>query len=242
MYEVKVNKIDNPENKVIAMASITVDEKFVLNSIKVCKSDNPDNKRGFFIGMPTFKKSGTDEQGKDQYGEYFKPCMREVAEAIYDAVQKSLTTGDPVKIREGQKESFSTFVRPVSFENSATKAFVTVSIKPEGSVAKEGEEKVTDFVIDSMRVNESSKDGSVYVAPPSYKNKDGEYKDLCFPITKEFREELYGDILKKFDIAIGKTDSKEASKTFEKGSDSENIGDKLKGGELNEGTISNKRR
>ena len=238
MYEVKVNKIENPASKVIAMASITVDEKFVMNSIKVIQSDNPENKRGFFVGMPSFKTSKTDEQGKEQYGEYFHPCKKELSDAIYNAVEKSLETGESVKIREGQKEDFSVYVRPVSFENSATKGFVTISIKPEGAVAKQGEEKVTDFLIDSIRVNESSKDGKLFVAAPSVKNKDGEYKDLCFPTTKEFREELYGGILEKYDIAIGKNESKDASATFEKGGT--NIDDKAKGGEVSEGFINNK--
>ena len=240
MYEVQVNKIDNPESKVIALASITVDEKFVLNSIKVIKSDNPDNERGFFVGMPSFKTSKTDEQGKEQYGEYFHPVKKELTDSIYSAVAKSLATGEKVKIREGQKEEFSVYVRPAHFENSATRGLVTISIKPEGAVAKEGEEKVTDFLIDSIRVNENSKDGTLFVAAPSVKNKDGEYKDLCFPITKDFREKLYGDILHKYDVAIGKTESKDASKTFEKGGT--NIDDKSKGGELNEGVINKSRR
>lgn len=242
MYEVKVNRIENPESKVFAMASITVDDKFVMNSIKVIKSDNPENERGFFVGMPSFKTSKTDEQGREQYGEFFHPCKKELSDAIYNAVAKSLATGESVKIREDKKEEFSVFVRPVSFENSSTKGFVTISIKPEGSVAKEGEEKVTDFLIDSVRVNESSKDGKLFVAAPSVRGKDGEYKDLCFPITKEFRDVLYNDILDKYDIAIGKTENKEASGTFVKGA-AENIGKEEKGGELNEGVInSNKSR
>lgn len=43
------------------------------------------------------------------------------------------------------------------------------------------------------------KDALLYVAMPRYKNKDGYYKDYCFPITKEFREELYGNILKAYE-------------------------------------------
>lgn len=234
MYEVKVNKINSSESKVIAMASITVDEKFVMNSIKVIKSDNAENKKGFFVGMPSFKSAN------DQYGEYFHPCKKELSDQIYAAVEKSLETGESVRFREGQKEDFSVFVRPVSFDNSATKAFVTISIKPEGAIAKNGEEKVTDFLIDSIRVNESGKDGKLFVAAPSVKNKDGEYKELCFPITKDFRNELYGNILEKYDIAIGKYESKDASATFEKGG--VNIDSKMKGGEANEGVINNNRR
>jgi DNA-binding cell septation regulator SpoVG len=42
---------------------------------------------------------------------------------------------------------------------------------------------------------------NVFVAMPSYrtkqKDKDGRtvYKDICFPVTKEFREKLYGEMI-----------------------------------------------
>lgn len=41
---------------------------------------------------------------------------------------------------------------------------------------------------------------------PSYKTKqelNGKpvYQDICFPVTKEFREKLYGSVLKAYDEA-----------------------------------------
>ena len=45
------------------------------------------------------------------------------------------------------------------------------------------------------------KDGGVFVAMPSFKSKERNdknetvYKDVCHPITADFRAELYGDIL-----------------------------------------------
>ena len=43
------------------------------------------------------------------------------------------------------------------------------------------------------------KNGALFVAMPSYKAKDGEYKDICNPISAEFREALYGCILAAFE-------------------------------------------
>lgn len=45
------------------------------------------------------------------------------------------------------------------------------------------------------------------MAMPSYrtkqKDKDGKtvYKDICFPVTKEFREKLYGEIMETYNCA-----------------------------------------
>ncbi|MCU6725529.1 regulatory protein SpoVG [uncultured Clostridium sp.] len=44
-----------------------------------------------------------------------------------------------------------------------------------------------------------SKEEELYVAMPHYKDKEGNYQDYCFPITKEFRDELYGNILKAYE-------------------------------------------
>ena len=57
-----------------------------------------------------------------------------------------------------------------------------------------------------------SREEELYVAMPHYKDKEGNYQDYCFPITKEFREELYGAVRKSFEESKEKQksgDSKE---------------------------------
>ena len=52
---------------------------------------------------------------------------------------------------------------------------------------------------------ESGRDGKLFVAMPSYKTKQTDengkaiYKDLCYPVTREFREQLFGDILEVYE-------------------------------------------
>ena len=58
------------------------------------------------------------------------------------------------------------------------------------------------FVINNVTLIQGK--DNVFVAMPSYrtkqKDKDGKavYKDICFPVTKEFREKLYGKIFKNY--------------------------------------------
>lgn len=61
------------------------------------------------------------------------------------------------------------------------------------------------FVINNVTLIQGKE--NVFVAMPSYrtkqKDKDGKtvYKDICFPVTKEFREKLYGEIMETYNCA-----------------------------------------
>ena len=52
------------------------------------------------------------------------------------------------------------------------------------------------FVVVGMKIVEGS--SGFFVSMPNRKLADGTYKDTCFPITKEFREELIKAILDKY--------------------------------------------
>lgn len=234
MFEVSVHKLDG-DDKVIGLASVTVDDQFVLKSMKLIKSDKAEG--GFFVGMPTYKTSKTDAEGNSIYKEYYKPATKEFAQQLKDAVLKSYETGESVRFREDQKEEFSTFVEKTNYKDSSTVANVNIYIKPAGAKAEEGK-TVSDFVIDSYRINragDSAKNpGQLFVAAPSYKAKETDengkavYKDICFPTTKEFTKELYGGILEKFEnLTNDKQSDKEASGNFTKGVDVEQKPKKL---------------
>ena len=56
------------------------------------------------------------------------------------------------------------------------------------------------FKVSNIAVVEGKED-NIFVSMPRYATSRGDedYKDVCNPITKEFREELYGTILDAFD-------------------------------------------
>lgn len=47
-------------------------------------------------------------------------------------------------------------------------------------------------------MNDPREQGKVFVSMPSYKDSQGEFKDIFNPTTKEFHDELYGNILNAF--------------------------------------------
>ena len=59
------------------------------------------------------------------------------------------------------------------------------------------------FVINNVSLLQGK--NGLFVAMPSYKTKQTDeqgksiYQDICFPVTKEFREKLYGAVRKSFE-------------------------------------------
>lgn len=49
------------------------------------------------------------------------------------------------------------------------------------------------FAVKNIKVMEGSK--GLFVAMLSYKAQDGSYKDICFPTTPEFRQQLSNEII-----------------------------------------------
>lgn len=73
-------------------------------------------------------------------------------------------------------------LKKIEDENSKLKAIATINI---GDA----------FTVKGVKVYEG-KDG-LFVSMPNY-NKDGEYKDICYPTTASFREKLNNVILDKY--------------------------------------------
>lgn len=62
-----------------------------------------------------------------------------------------------------------------------------------GSITFEGQ-----FVVSGIKVMRSN-EGHLFVAYPSWKKSDGEYKDVCFPMTKTLREDITTQVLAKYE-------------------------------------------
>ena len=54
------------------------------------------------------------------------------------------------------------------------------------------------FVVNGIRVAVSNK-GEKFISYPSRKDKNGEYKDVCYPMTKELRESIFTKVMEKYE-------------------------------------------
>lgn len=79
---------------------------------------------------------------------------------------------------------------------------IKVSEVKNGSENLRGIASVTlgdSFKLNNIKImNDPREEGKLFVAMPSYKDNQGEYKDIFNPTTKEFRDELYGNLLDAF--------------------------------------------
>jgi len=83
------------------------------------------------------------------------------------------------------------------------------SIRPEGSVRAYASVNLNDcFAIRNVKVMDSTK--GLFVAMPSYKAGNGEYKDICFPVTKEFREQLNNAVIDAYKQALTQSQQQKA--------------------------------
>lgn len=62
-----------------------------------------------------------------------------------------------------------------------------------GSVTFDG-----DFVVCGIRVIKNKKDGNLFVGFPSRQNQKGEYKDVCFPMTSDLRENITMAVMEEY--------------------------------------------
>ena len=85
------------------------------------------------------------------------------------------------------------------------------SIRPEGSVRAIASVNLNNcFAIRNVKVVDSSK--GLFIAMPSYKAGNGEYKDICFPVTKEFREQLSNAVIDAYHQALAQSQSQNQQK------------------------------
>ena len=64
------------------------------------------------------------------------------------------------------------------------------------------------FVVGGLKIMEGK--NGLFVSMPSKKNKDETYSDVCFPVTKEFRQEIIDAVMMKYEDGENKS-----KKTFE---------------------------
>ena len=60
------------------------------------------------------------------------------------------------------------------------------------------------FKVCNIAILENRATGEPFISMPNYKTRrvdeknQPQYQDICYPVTKEFREQLYGDILAEY--------------------------------------------
>ena len=176
-YSIKLNAVDNPKEKVKAFASVTLGDSFKITNVAVVEGKEKEP----FVSMPSFKSKARNGQNQPVYKDMCNPITKEFREELYGAILG--LSGQMEK--SGKMEIIK---EAATSEEPGFKVNVT-PLEREGSN------------ILGLALNGG---GKAFVAMPSYKTNQTDekgkprYQDVCFPVTKEFREKLYGEILKTY--------------------------------------------
>ena len=168
------------------------------NSFKVTNIAILENKSTgeLFVSMPRYLSSEKDEQGNPIYKDVCNPITKEFWEELYTNILKAFerTLDDEkavltVDADDQASPNFKVSVTPYEKEGSSIKGFARVYIND-------------NFVISNVSILQGS--NGLFVTMPSFKTKKVDdkgkdiYRDICYPVTKEFRETLYKAIIDEY--------------------------------------------
>lgn len=177
-------------------ATMVIGDCFKITNIAILEN----SEGNLFVSMPRYKTNNVEENGSITYKDICNPITKEFREALYDNIliayekTKGSDKVGEMKIQDDKKVTeFSVFVTPFEREGSNICGLARIYFED-------------CFVINNVSILQG-KAGSLFVAMPSYRTRQtGEnnkpvYHDICYPITKIFREELYGEMISSFHSA-----------------------------------------
>lgn len=180
------------------MATVVFGDSFKVGNIAVVERKDGE----LFVAMPQFRSNSKDKHGNDVYKSVCNPITKEFRQELFDNIlvtyaseQKERT----IDTKDGNDLRFKVSVIP--FERQG------------GNVRGIGRIYFNDnFVVNNVSVLQGKE--NLFVAMPSYKTKQTDeqgkavYQDVCYPVTKEFREVLYGEVIDAYNAAKDRNVSK----------------------------------
>lgn len=206
-YEVNVSRLENPSGNIRGFVNVVFNHCFKVSNIAVVEGKEGNT----FISMPRYATSKGDEDYKD----VCNPITKEFREELYDAIMEvyeSLEPGEHTKINVGESEKkepldFNVKVTPFEREGSNIRGLARVYLEDA-------------FVVNNVSLLEGKH--GLFVAMPSYRvkqasgNGKSEYQDICYPVTKAFREKLYGAVTEAYELAKEEKEKEPVSEKPEK--------------------------
>ena len=211
-YTVKVNKVRKNEGNLKGFATVVLGKSFKITNIAILENSNGN----LFVSMPRYRSSEVDEHNNFVFKDICNPITKEFRTELYDAIIEGYKNAGKennelnTEKTEVEEPPFTVKVTPYEREGRNIKGLARIYLDDK-------------FVINNVTLIQGK--NNVFVAMPSYrtkqKDKDGKavYKDICFPVTKEFREKLYGEVIESYYTAVDLMVLKEDDLTMLEGTD-----------------------
>lgn len=202
-YSIQLSAANNINNHVKAFASVVFGDSFKVTNIAVLENKEGKN----FVAMPAFQTKEVDGNNRPVFKEICNPITKEFRQELYDGIlqlydEMELAGKEKIYKKSETKKEPAFTVRVTPYERAGSNLSGLASIVLEGC-----------FSVGNISIYKG-KSGK-FVSMPSHKtgntDKNGKmiYVDICYPVTKGFRE--------KINTAVLKTYQKEKQKVVEYG-------------------------
>jgi DNA-binding cell septation regulator SpoVG len=198
-YSINVNTVkpkEGKESNIKGFATVVFGDSFKITNIAILENKE---KEQLFVSMPRYRSNERDENGGTIYKDVCNPITAEFREELYgnilEAYQQELVQGKdmgtPAKAEQEMPE-FSVTVTPYERDGSSIRGLARVYFED-------------SFIVNNVSILQGK--DKLFVAMPAYKTKQVDeqgkaiYQDVAYPVTKEFREKLYGNIIEEYDKA-----------------------------------------
>ena len=140
------------------------------------------------------------------YKDVCNPITAEFREELYTNILDAYARIKEPEKEETQKQDrtqempeFSVTVTPYEREGSNIKGLARIYFE-------------NSFIVNNINIVQGKE--KIFVSMPSYKTKQVDehgkpiYQDVCYPVTKDFREKLYNEIISEYEKAKDKSNEK----------------------------------
>ena len=207
-YSINVTEAKNQDGNVRGFANLVFGDSFKITNIAILENKE---KGTLFVSMPRYKSNERDEQGGVVYKDVCNPITAEFREELYGNILEAFEQAkeadkSPREKVEAEMPEFSVTVTPFEREGSNIRGLARIYFDD-------------SFIVNNVSILQGK--DKVFVAMPSYKTKQTDeqgkavYQDVCYPVTKEFREKLYAEIVSQYEKAKEQSENKakEAAQT-----------------------------
>jgi len=209
-YSVKVNEVkakEGKESNIRGFATLVFGDSFKITNIAILENKD---KQQLFVSMPRYRSNERDENGGTIYKDVCNPITAEFREELYgnilEAYQQEISKGQEkgttAKAKQEMPE-FSVTVTPYERDGSSIRGLARIYFDD-------------SFIVNNVSVLQGK--DKLFVAMPAYKTKQVDeqgktvYQDVAYPVTKEFREKLYGQIISEYEKAKEQTQNQAQEK------------------------------
>lgn len=203
-YTIRASVFNNSkdgDSNVKGFCTVVFGNSFKITNIAIVENKSTGD---LFVSMPRYLSNERDENGNAIYKDVCNPITKEFREELYKNIlnafgrtvedEKAVLTVDA---NDNGAPNFKVSVTPFEREGSQLRGLARIYIND-------------NFVVSNVNIVQGS--NGLFVAMPSYKTKQIDengkdiYRDICYPVTKEFRAVLYKAITEEYENRKGKSE------------------------------------